>query len=51
MQRHGPGECPVCERVWFKEQLSLPISPQMPDEEVQTIIDAVEKSAESVRTT
>lgn len=49
MRGHGPGEAPVCERVWFKEQLSLPISPQMPDEEIQIIIDAVQESAESVR--
>lgn len=46
---HKAGECPVCERVWFKEQLSLPIAPQMPNEEIQTIIDAVEKTAKTLR--
>lgn len=41
MQGHDLGECPVCERVWFNEQLSLPISPQMKDWEINTIIKAL----------
>lgn len=49
MKGHKAGECPVCERVWFKEQLSLPISPQMPDEEISIITNAVKDTAEKVR--
>jgi len=49
MRGHKVGECPTCERVWFKEQLSLPITPQMPDEEVNTILDAVKDSVRKVR--
>ena len=41
MHGHNIGECPVCERVWFKEQLSLPISPQMPESEVNYITEAL----------
>jgi len=49
MHGHKAGECPVCERVWFKEQLSLPISPQIPDKEVNSIIDAVKNTSEKIR--
>lgn len=49
MRGHKPGEAPVCERVWFKEQLSLPITPQMPDKEVELILDAIEDTAEKIR--
>jgi perosamine synthetase len=49
MRGHGPGEAPVCEKVWFKEQLALPISPQMPDEEINTIVNAVKETAEKIR--
>ena len=41
MRGHYLGECPVCEHVWFKEQLSLPISPQMKDEEINTIVSVL----------
>lgn len=50
MRGHHPGEAPVCERVWFKEQLALPITPQMPDEEAQVITEAVQQTAEKIRT-
>ena len=33
-----------CERVWFKEQLSLPISPQMNNVEIEIIGNAVRKT-------
>jgi perosamine synthetase len=41
MKGHRIGDCPVTERVWFKEQMSLPISPQMTDDEIATIVDAL----------
>lgn len=33
-----------CERVWFTEQLSLPISPQVSDEEIEIIGHAIRKT-------
>ena len=41
LRGHGIGEAPVCERIWFKEQLSLPISPQMGEWEINAIVDAI----------
>ncbi|MGQ9514747.1 MAG: DegT/DnrJ/EryC1/StrS family aminotransferase [Thermoproteota archaeon] len=38
---HSYGECPVCERVWFEEQLNLPINPRMSYSEVETAVEAV----------
>lgn len=49
MRGHRLGECPVCEHVWFKEQLSLPISPQMQKWEIDTIIEALSKTMETFR--
>jgi len=49
MRGHNQGECPVCERVWFKEQLSLPISPQMQKWEIDTIIEALPETMEALR--
>lgn len=41
MRGHHAGECPVCEEVWFNEQMSLPISPQMEEWELRTIEEAL----------
>lgn len=49
MKGHKPGEAPICERVWFKEQLSLPIMPQIPDDEVQIILESLEDTARKIR--
>jgi len=38
---HGLGECQVAERVWFHEQLNLPIYPQMADWQVEYMIERV----------
>ena len=38
---HNLGEAPVCERVWFKEQVSLPIAPSFSDETIKELLDAV----------
>ena len=48
MRGHKMGECPTCEHVWFKEQLSLPISPQMQDWEINTICTALNKTMEKL---
>jgi len=47
MMGHGPGECPVCERVWFQEQVNLPISPLHTPKQIDY---AVETVADLVRT-
>jgi perosamine synthetase len=49
-QGHYQGECPVCEQIWFKEQMSLPLSPQMDDEEIAYIIEAVKSASDKLRT-
>ena len=41
---HRFGECPVCERVWFDQQLNLPINPRMPPEEVDRVVEAVRET-------
>jgi perosamine synthetase len=48
---HKYGECPVCERVWFEEQLNLPINPRMPYSEVEAVIEAVNEGLEKMRKT
>jgi len=49
MKRHGMGECPVCEHIWFNEQLGLPISPQMQEEEIETILSALYETMDALR--
>jgi perosamine synthetase len=39
---HGPGECPVAERL-FQKYVSIPIHPRMTDEVVQYVIDSIEE--------
>jgi perosamine synthetase len=36
-----PGQCPVAERVWFREQLNLPISPHMSDDQVDLVAEVL----------
>ena len=36
-----PGQCPVTERVWFEEQLNLPIYPAMTDDQVDYMAEAL----------
>jgi perosamine synthetase len=38
---HGLGECPVAERIWFHEQMNLPIYPQLEDWQVDFMVDSV----------
>jgi len=49
MRGHRLGECPVCEHIWFKEQLSLPISPQMSDDEIDYIAEALKEAMHALR--
>jgi len=48
MRGHKIGECPVCEHVWFNEQLSLPISPQMQNWEINSITEALNETMETL---
>jgi len=41
-QGHGFGECPVCERVWFEQQVNLPICAAMEDWEIDAVIEALQ---------
>jgi dTDP-4-amino-4,6-dideoxygalactose transaminase len=38
---HRLGECPVCERVWFEEQINLPIGPSFDEDMIVSVVDAV----------
>ena len=49
MNGHAVNECPTCEHVWFHEQLSLPISPQMKNREIKTIIRALQETVKAFR--
>jgi perosamine synthetase len=39
---HGPGECPVAERLWFTEHVNLPCHPGLSDEQVDYLVDALD---------
>ncbi|KNB50552.1 DegT/DnrJ/EryC1/StrS family aminotransferase [Streptomyces caatingaensis] len=39
---HGPGECPVAERMWFERQVNLPCQPGLSDEHVDRLLAALE---------
>ena len=42
MRYHGHmfGECPVCERVWFEEQINLPIDPTKTEEDIDCVVSS-----------
>ncbi|MER6528574.1 DegT/DnrJ/EryC1/StrS family aminotransferase [Streptomyces sp. NPDC001508] len=45
---HGPGECPVAERLWFSEQLNLPCHPGLTDRQVERMVEAFADSLNDV---
>jgi len=45
---HNYGECPVCERVWFDEQLNLPINPKMPLDEVTYTVESISETLKTL---
>ena len=49
LKGHKFGDCPVCEKVWFEQQLNLHINPAMKDEEVSAVINAVVNGMEKCR--
>ncbi|MGW8765433.1 DegT/DnrJ/EryC1/StrS family aminotransferase [Streptomyces sp. NPDC055815] len=38
---HGPGECPVAERLWFEQHMNLPCHPGLLDSQVDHLVDAL----------
>lgn len=38
---HSLGECPVCERVWFEQQINLPIGPLFEEATTTAVIDSL----------
>jgi perosamine synthetase len=44
-----PGQCPVTERTWFRQQVNLPIYPDLTDEQVEFIIETVRGAASRTR--
>lgn len=46
---HGLGECPVAERIWFREQMNLPIYPQLADWQVDFMIESVKAAWTGLR--
>ncbi|MFJ9447805.1 DegT/DnrJ/EryC1/StrS family aminotransferase [Kitasatospora sp. NPDC101235] len=38
---HGPGECPVAERLWFEQHMNLPCHPGLTDTQVDHLVDAL----------
>lgn len=47
---HDYGECPVCEKVWFEQQINFPINPRMPLEDVDYAIQSVAEAVEHFST-
>jgi perosamine synthetase len=45
---HGPGECPVAEDSWFTRHVNLPCHPGLSDEQVEFLVQALEKSLRKV---
>lgn len=45
---HRYGECPVCERIWFEEQINLPINPRMIEKDVDYVITTLKDAIQNV---
>jgi dTDP-4-amino-4,6-dideoxygalactose transaminase len=43
------GECPVAERLYFEEQIQLPIFGHLTDEQIEHMIGAVERSVKALK--
>ncbi|KAF3468927.1 DegT/DnrJ/EryC1/StrS family aminotransferase [Streptomyces sp. Tu 3180] len=39
---HGPGECPVAERLWFGEHVNLPCHPGLTDDQIDHLVWALD---------
>lgn len=47
---HGIGECPVAERVWFREQVNLPIYPQLENWQIDFMVETVHAAMQEFTT-
>jgi perosamine synthetase len=43
------GDCPVAERVWFTEQVNLPIYPALSDDDAELVVEIVRDAFDTVR--
>lgn len=48
MLGHGLGECPIAERIWFHEQVNLPIYPQMEGWQIDFMVETVHRTMREV---
>lgn len=48
---HGPGECPVVERLWFDHHLNLPCHPSLTDDQIDHLAHALDQAARAVART
>jgi perosamine synthetase len=48
-QGHRFGECPVTERVWFEEQINLPISPLHTPQQMDYAVEQVDQAVRQLR--
>ncbi len=46
---HKFGECPVCERVWFEEQINLPIDPTKTEEDIEYVVSSIKEAMNKFR--
>ncbi len=46
---HEFGECPVCEHVWFEQQVNLPICPTMDEWEGEAVIEGLREGMSKCR--
>lgn len=42
LRGHGPGECPVAERLWFNDHVNLPCHPGMSDAQVRYLVETLQ---------
>ncbi|WP_246258229.1 DegT/DnrJ/EryC1/StrS family aminotransferase [Amycolatopsis anabasis] len=45
---HGPGECPVAEKLWFSEHVNLPCHPGLSETQVSLLCSALDASLHEV---
>lgn len=48
-QGHKFGDCPVAERVWFEQQINLPISPLHTPAQIDYAVEAITEAVKSLR--
>jgi perosamine synthetase len=45
----APGQCPITEHIWFEQQVNLPIYPALTANQVDFMIDVLERSVRRAR--